>query len=97
MVPVFPDKLTRNIRFKLNKSEESAKIHTAEGIEISNPISPALLSSSESENYGAGAPPYVRGAYGRMQTKRPWTIRKYEGLYTDEASNAFYRGNLDGG
>ena len=97
MVPVFPDKLTRNIRFKLNKSEESAKIHTAEGIEISNPISPALLSSSESENYGAGAPPYLRGPYASMYTQRPWTIRQYAGFSTAEASNAFYRRNLAAG
>ena len=97
MVPVFPDKLTRNIRFKLNKSEESAKIQTAEGIEISNPISPALLSSSESENYGAGAPPYLRGPYASMYTQRPWTIRQYAGFSTAEASNAFYRRNLAAG
>ena len=45
----------------------------------------------------AGAPPYLRGPYASMYATRPWTIRQYAGFSTAEASNAFYRKNLEAG
>ncbi|NND72758.1 MAG: methylmalonyl-CoA mutase [Rhodothermales bacterium] len=45
----------------------------------------------------AGFPPYVRGPYASMYLGRPWTIRQYAGFSTAEASNAFYRRNLNAG
>jgi len=48
-------------------------------------------------NFGAGAPPYLRGPYSTMYTMRPWTIRQYAGFSTAEESNAFYRRNLAAG
>jgi methylmalonyl-CoA mutase len=44
-----------------------------------------------------GTPPYVRGPYDTMYTRRPWTIRQYAGFSTAEESNAFYRRNLEAG
>ena len=44
-----------------------------------------------------GEPPYVRGPYASMYTKRPWTIRQYSGFSTARESNAFYRRNLAAG
>jgi len=44
-----------------------------------------------------GLAPYLRGPYGTMYVEKPWTIRQYAGFSTAEASNAFYRRNLQGG
>ncbi|QYU70370.1 methylmalonyl-CoA mutase [Leptolyngbya sp. 15MV] len=46
---------------------------------------------------GPGLPPFVRGPYATMYALRPWTIRQYAGFSTAEASNAFYRRNLEQG
>jgi len=46
------------------------------------------------EDYAAGIPPFLRGPYSTMYTRRPWTVRQYAGFSTAEASNAFYRKNL---
>ena len=48
-------------------------------------------------NFGAGAPPYLRGPYSTMYVRRPWTIRQYAGFSTAEESNAFYKRNLNAG
>lgn len=48
-------------------------------------------------NFGAGAPPYLRGPYSTMYVRRPWTIRQYAGFSTAEESNAFYKRNLKAG
>jgi methylmalonyl-CoA mutase len=45
----------------------------------------------------SGFPPYLRGPYASMYMSRPWTIRQYAGFSTAEASNAFYRKNLEAG
>src|SRR5690606_12420098 len=44
-----------------------------------------------------GLPPYLRGPYSSMYAARPWTVRQYAGFSTAEASNAFYRRNLEAG
>ena len=44
-----------------------------------------------------GLPPYVRGPYPTMYVGQPWTIRQYAGFSTAQASNAFYRRNLQAG
>jgi methylmalonyl-CoA mutase len=41
-----------------------------------------------------GTPPFLRGPYGSMYTRRPWTVRQYAGFSTAEESNAFYLRNL---
>jgi methylmalonyl-CoA mutase len=47
--------------------------------------------------YAAGIAPFLRGPYSTMYVTRPWTIRQYAGFSTAEASNAFYRRNLQAG
>ncbi len=44
-----------------------------------------------------GIAPYVRGPYGSMYVRQPWTIRQYAGFSTADESNAFYRRNLAAG
>lgn len=49
------------------------------------------------EKFGPGQPPFLGGPYATMYATRPWTIRQYAGFSTAEASNAFYRQNLEAG
>ena len=44
-----------------------------------------------------GFAPFVRGPRASMYAGRPWTLRQYAGFSTAEASNAFYRRNLEAG
>ena len=55
------------------------------------------LSNIEHLNFGAGAPPFLRGPYATMYVRRPWTIRQYAGFSTAEDSNTFYKKNLAAG
>jgi methylmalonyl-CoA mutase len=55
------------------------------------------LKDVEHVRFGAGLSPYLRGPYASMYAIRPWTIRQYAGFSTAEASNAFYRRNLEAG
>lgn len=69
--------------------------NSAEGIEIQS-ITP-VQQVSLSEQYIAGAAPFLRGPYASMYTQKPWTIRQYAGFSTAQESNAFYRRNLAAG
>ncbi len=55
------------------------------------------LSNIEHLNFGAGAPPFLRGPYSTMYVRKPWTIRQYAGFSTAEDSNTFYKKNLAAG
>jgi len=57
----------------------------------------ADLEGLEHLDAAAGEPPFVRGPYDTMYTRRPWTVRQYAGFSTAAESNAFYRRNLAGG
>jgi methylmalonyl-CoA mutase len=90
------------IEFKANGTgepslREKREWNTPEGISV-----PSRFSKQDSEklhhlDFGAGAPPFLRGPYTTMYTRRPWTIRQYAGFSTAEESNAFYRRNLAAG
>ncbi|MCB9706171.1 MAG: methylmalonyl-CoA mutase [Myxococcales bacterium] len=67
---------------------------SAEGLEIAALYGAADLADVDHLASVPGLPPYVRGPYATMYTRRPWTIRQYAGFSTAEASNAFYRRNL---
>jgi methylmalonyl-CoA mutase len=66
-------------------------------------IVPEIINSIEIENFQhlnfqvAGITPYLRGPYSTMYVRQPWTIRQYAGFSTAEASNEFYRKNLQAG
>lgn len=70
---------------------------TAEGILLKPSYAPADHRRVQHLGYGAGQPPYLRGPYTTMYIRQPWTIRQYAGFSTAEASNAFYRKNLEAG
>jgi methylmalonyl-CoA mutase len=70
---------------------------TAEQIEIAANYHPKDVSQLNHLNFSAGISPFLRGPYGSMYVKNPWTIRQYAGFSTAEDSNAFYRRNLAGG
>ncbi len=53
--------------------------------------------SRELAGFSAGIPPFLRGPYGSMYVRQPWTVRQYAGFSTAEESNAFYRRNLAAG
>ncbi len=72
------------------------KFTSAEGIEIKSRYTKKDV-ESEYTNFVAGTPPYLRGPYSTMYVTRPWTIRQYAGFSTAEASNEFYRRNLEAG
>jgi methylmalonyl-CoA mutase len=70
---------------------------TSEGIKLKSRYQAQDLADAQHLDFGAGAPPYLRGPYASMYVQRPWTIRQYAGFSTAEESNAFYRRNLAGG
>ncbi|MFV0540152.1 MAG: methylmalonyl-CoA mutase [Aestuariibaculum sp.] len=82
---------------KLEKREIDNGFLTAEGITIKSIYSKKDIENLEHLNFAAGFPPYLRGPYTTMYTKRPWTIRQYAGFSTAEDSNAFYKRNLKAG
>ncbi len=55
---------------------------------------PTAIAPMEHLDYAAGLPPFLRGPYASMYTKRPWTIRQYAGFSTAEESNTFYKNAL---
>ncbi len=89
-----------NLRYKASgasKVPAATAFNTAEQIDISENYIYADIQDFEHLNYAAGLPPFLRGPYGSMYVKNPWTIRQYAGFSTAEESNAFYRRNLAGG
>jgi methylmalonyl-CoA mutase len=68
-----------------------------EGIEIKSRYTHQDASDLKHLDFIAGKTPFLRGPYSSMYTERPWTIRQYAGFSTAEASNAFYKRNLQAG
>lgn len=61
------------------------------------PASNLPTDPKELSGFSAGIPPFLRGPYGSMYVRQPWTVRQYAGFSTAEESNAFYRRNLAAG
>jgi methylmalonyl-CoA mutase len=72
-------------------------LKTPEGIAIKAAYGESDLAGVPHLDGFAGLPPFVRGPYPTMYVQQPWTIRQYAGFSTAEASNAFYRRNLEAG
>jgi len=70
---------------------------TAEQIDIAPVCTAGDLKTATHLHFAAGIPPFLRGPYGSMYVKSPWTVRQYAGFSTAEESNAFYRRNLAAG
>ncbi|WP_293889749.1 methylmalonyl-CoA mutase [Flavobacterium sp.] len=80
-----------------SKRQETDNFLTAEGIQLKPSYSQADIENLEHIGFAAGFAPNLRGPYGTMYVRRPWTIRQYAGFSTAEESNAFYRRNLAAG
>lgn len=78
-------------------AEKVESWQTAEKLPLKSSYTANDLAELPQLGFGAGLPPFLRGPYASMYTKRPWTIRQYAGFSTAEASNAFYRRNLASG
>lgn len=78
-------------------AEKVESWQTAEKLPLKSSYTADDLAELPQLGFGAGLPPFLRGPYASMYTKRPWTIRQYAGFSTAEASNAFYRRNLASG
>ena len=70
---------------------------TPESIAVAPKFDDEAIGSYGHLDFIAGYPPFLRGPYASMYTTRPWTIRQYAGFSTAEASNAFYKRNLEAG
>ena len=71
--------------------------NTPEKIPVKKQFSAADIEELHHTEFAAGIPPFLRGPYATMYTRRPWTIRQYAGFSTADESNAFYRRNLAAG
>ncbi len=76
---------------------DAPTVQTPEGLDLPTRFSPQHVEPLAHLDFGAGAPPFLRGPYASMYTLRPWTVRQYAGFSTAEESNAFYRRNLAAG
>lgn len=79
------------------KKQATDSFLTAENIDLKPSYSKEDVEDLEHLGFGAGFAPNLRGPYGTMYVRRPWTIRQYAGFSTAEESNAFYRRNLAAG
>jgi methylmalonyl-CoA mutase len=79
------------------KQRANTYFETAENIDIKSTYTKEDIEGLEHIGFGAGFAPNLRGPYGTMFVRRPWTIRQYAGFSTAEESNAFYRRNLAAG
>jgi methylmalonyl-CoA mutase len=77
--------------------EDDPGLLTPEGLRQKSSYGPDDIAGLPDLDSMPGYPPYVRGPYATMYTRRPWTIRQYSGFSTAEESNAFYRRNLAAG
>ena len=70
---------------------------TPEGIRVKPLYTPSDIEGLEQCGSLPGFDPFMRGPKATMYAGRPWTVRQYAGFSTAEASNAFYRRNLEAG
>jgi len=90
-------KLESIVTLSAIEGQNSLPFLTAEGIELKPTYVKEDIENLEHIGFGAGFAPNLRGPYGTMYVRRPWTIRQYAGFSTAEESNAFYRRNLAAG
>jgi len=84
-------------RERKGKPVEDLVWKTPEGIDVKPLYTAADLEGLDHVDSLPGMAPFVRGPKATMYAGRPWTVRQYAGFSTAEASNAFYRKNLEAG
>ncbi|MBU2996490.1 methylmalonyl-CoA mutase [Cellulophaga baltica] len=75
--------------------EEINSFETAEDITIKSIYKKEDIKNLKHTKFAAGIPPFLRGPYATMYTKKPWTIRQYASFSTAEESNSLYKRNLN--
>ncbi|MDN3669988.1 methylmalonyl-CoA mutase [Echinicola jeungdonensis] len=91
------EKLTQNNLFSHKPGKPGESWSSFEKIKIKPFYSKEDVKNISHLSYVAGLPPFLRGPYSTMYLNRTWTIRQYAGFSNAEASNAFYRKNLEEG
>jgi methylmalonyl-CoA mutase len=91
------EEVTPSVSSRAQSRDEGQNFLTAEDIQLKPTYSEQDIENLEHIGFGAGFAPNLRGPYGTMYVRRPWTIRQYAGFSTAEESNAFYRRNLAAG
>ncbi len=82
---------------ELGSTASSSAWSTPEGIAVDRSHDASHREGLPALDSVPGFAPFLRGPYPTMYVQRPWTIRQYAGFSTAEASNAFYRRNLEAG
>ncbi len=95
--PVDLDAWAANLEAQTGKAADALTWDTPEGISVNPLYTAADTADLDFLNTRPGIAPYLRGPYPTMYANQPWTIRQYAGFSTAEASNAFYRRNLQSG
>jgi len=95
--PSLDDWAMRAVEELKGRSAEELAWLTPEGIEVKPLYTAEDLESLENVDTLPGFPPFLRGPRATMYAGRPWTLRQYAGFSTAEASNAFFRRNLEAG
>ena len=91
------DAWAENLEAQTGKAADALTWDTPEGIAVNPLYTAADTASLDFLETRPGIAPYLRGPYPTMYVNQPWTIRQYAGFSTAEASNAFYRRNLQSG
>ncbi len=95
--PADLDGWAARVEAETGKSTDALVWDTPEGIGVNPLYTAADTDGLDFLNTRPGVAPYLRGPYPTMYVNQPWTIRQYAGFSTAEASNAFYRRNLQSG
>ena len=85
------------VKERKGKPVEDLTWDTPEGIAVKPLYTAKDLNDLNHLDSLPGMAPFVRGPKATMYAGRPWTVRQYAGFSTAEASNAFYRKNLQAG
>lgn len=95
--PADLDAWAANLEAQTGKAADALTWETPEGIDVNPLYTAADTADLDFLNTRPGIAPYLRGPYPTMYVNQPWTVRQYAGFSTAEASNAFYRRNLQSG
>ena len=95
--PVDLDSWEAKLEAQTGKAVDAHTWETPEGINVNPLYTAADTAELDFLDTRPGIAPYLRGPYPTMYANQPWTIRQYAGFSTAEASNAFYRRNLQSG
>jgi methylmalonyl-CoA mutase len=95
--PSLDDWAARAVEELKGRKVDELVLPTPEGIDVKALYTAEDLEGIETLDGLPGFAPFMRGPRATMYAGRPWTLRQYAGFSTAEASNAFFRSNLEAG